>query len=39
LKTNYFCSHKLPKQQLTSFWSQGTLRVNQVEYRWLKFQL
>jgi hypothetical protein len=27
LKTNYFSSHKLPKQQLTSFWSQGILEV------------
>jgi hypothetical protein len=28
LKENYFSSHKLPKQQLTSFWSQGILGVN-----------
>jgi hypothetical protein len=28
LKKNYFSSHKLPKQQLTSFWSQGILGVN-----------
>jgi hypothetical protein len=27
LKKNYFSSHKLPKQQLTSFWSQGILGV------------
>jgi hypothetical protein len=27
LKKNYFSSHKLPKQQLTSFWSQGILEV------------
>jgi hypothetical protein len=25
---NYFSSHKLPKQQSTSFWSQGILGVN-----------
>jgi hypothetical protein len=24
---NYFSSHKLPKQQSTSFWSQGILGV------------
>jgi hypothetical protein len=28
LKKNYFSSHKLPKQQSTSFWSQGILGVN-----------
>jgi hypothetical protein len=28
LKKNYFSSHKLPKQQTTSFWSQGILRVS-----------
>jgi hypothetical protein len=27
-KNNYFSSHKLPKQQLTNFWSQGILGVN-----------
>jgi hypothetical protein len=27
LKKNYFSSHKLPKQQSTSFWSQGILGV------------
>jgi hypothetical protein len=27
LKKNHFSSHKLPKQQLTSFWSQGILGV------------
>jgi hypothetical protein len=27
-KKNYFSSHKLPKQQSTSFWSQGILGVN-----------
>jgi hypothetical protein len=26
-KKNYFSSHKLPKQQSTSFWSQGILGV------------
>jgi hypothetical protein len=25
LKKNYFSSHKLPKQQSTSFWSQGLI--------------
>jgi hypothetical protein len=28
LKKNYFSSHKLPKQQSISFWSQGILGVN-----------
>jgi hypothetical protein len=27
IEKNYFSSHKLPKQQLTSFWSQGILGV------------
>jgi hypothetical protein len=27
LKKYYFSSHKLPKQQSTSFWSQGILGV------------
>jgi hypothetical protein len=27
VKKNYFSSHKLPKQQSTSFWSQGILGV------------
>jgi hypothetical protein len=30
LKKNYFSSHKLPKQQSTSFWSQGILGVKTV---------
>jgi hypothetical protein len=30
LKKNYFSSHKLPKQQSTSFWSQGILGVNEA---------
>jgi hypothetical protein len=30
LKKNYFSSHKLPKQQSTSFWSQGILGVKYV---------
>jgi hypothetical protein len=30
LKKNYFSSHKLPKQQSTSFWSQGILGVSLV---------
>jgi hypothetical protein len=29
LKKNYFSSHKLPKQQSTSFWSQGILGVKE----------
>jgi hypothetical protein len=28
LRKNYFSSHKLPKQQSTSFWSQGILGIN-----------
>jgi hypothetical protein len=28
LKKNYVSPHKLPKQQSTSFWSQGILGVN-----------
>jgi hypothetical protein len=28
LKKDYFSSHKLPKQQSASFWSQGILGVN-----------
>jgi hypothetical protein len=27
INKNYFSSHKLPKQQSTSFWSQGILGV------------
>jgi hypothetical protein len=27
LQKKYFSSHKLPKQQSTSFWSQGILGV------------
>jgi hypothetical protein len=27
IEKNYFSSHKLPKQQWTSFWSQGILGV------------
>jgi hypothetical protein len=30
LKRNYFSSHKLPKQQSTSFWSQGILGVKVI---------
>jgi hypothetical protein len=29
-KKNYFSSHKLPKQQSTSFWSQGILGVKRA---------
>jgi hypothetical protein len=28
LKKSYISSHKLSKQQLTNFWSQGILGVN-----------
>jgi hypothetical protein len=31
-KKNYFSSHMLPKQQSTSFWSQGILGVNSNFY-------
>jgi hypothetical protein len=30
LKKKYFSSHKLPKQQSTSFWSPGILGVNYI---------
>jgi hypothetical protein len=30
IEKNYFSSHKLPKQQSTSFWSQGILGVNVI---------
>jgi hypothetical protein len=30
LKKSYFSSHKLPKQQSTSFWSHGILGVNNI---------
>jgi hypothetical protein len=30
LKKIYFSSHKLPKQQSTSFWSQGILGVKWI---------
>jgi hypothetical protein len=32
LKKKYLSSHKLPKQQSTSFWSQGILGVNLIIY-------
>jgi hypothetical protein len=32
LKKNYISSHKLPKQQSTTFWSQGILGVNGYFY-------
>jgi hypothetical protein len=38
LKHNYFSSHKLPKQQSTSFWSQGILGVKDRKnptWRWI----
>jgi hypothetical protein len=37
LKKNYFSSHKLPKQQSTSFWSQGILGVKKRKkvYIWI----
>jgi hypothetical protein len=28
----FFSSHKLPKQRLTSFWSQGILGINLSSY-------
>jgi hypothetical protein len=31
LRKNYFSSHKLPKQQLTSFWFQGILGVKLLD--------
>jgi hypothetical protein len=40
LKKNYFSSYKLPKQQSTSFWSQGILGVKLMklvhEWKWRK---
>jgi hypothetical protein len=30
LKKKYFSSHKVPKQQSTSFWSQGILGVKKT---------
>jgi hypothetical protein len=36
LKKNYFSSHKLPKQQSTSFWSQGILGVNTLSKGFFK---
>jgi hypothetical protein len=32
LKKKYSSSHKLPKQQTTSFWSQGILGVNVFDW-------
>jgi hypothetical protein len=32
MKKDYFSSHKLPKQQPTSFWSQGILGVNHYKH-------
>jgi hypothetical protein len=32
LKKKYFSSHNLPKQQSTSFWSQGILGVNNIMF-------
>jgi hypothetical protein len=32
INKNYFSSHKLPKQQSTSFWSQGILGVNGLDF-------
>jgi hypothetical protein len=36
LKKNDFSSHKLPKQQSTSFWSQGILGVKANRYKEVK---
>jgi hypothetical protein len=33
IEKNYFSSHKLPKLQLTSFWTQGILGVNDMNLR------
>jgi hypothetical protein len=38
LKQNYFSSHKLPKQQSTSFWSQGILGVKILVEVWACYQ-
>jgi hypothetical protein len=39
----YFSSHKLPKQQSTTFWSQGILGVNNIYkvkyFRWKYVQM
>jgi hypothetical protein len=32
LKKNYFSSQKLPKQQSSSFWSEGILGINHNSY-------
>jgi hypothetical protein len=32
IQKHYFSSHKLPKQQSTSFWSQGILGVKIIIY-------
>jgi hypothetical protein len=37
LKKIYFSSHKLPKQQSTSFWSQGILGVKKAVKRIVEF--
>jgi hypothetical protein len=36
LKKIYFSSHKLPKQQSTSFWSQGILGVKEKHVELIK---
>jgi hypothetical protein len=35
LEKTYFSSHKLPKQQSTSFWSQGILGVKVQGPNWM----
>jgi hypothetical protein len=39
LKKKHFSSHKLPKQQSTSFWSQGILGVKEQKHKCLKQNL
>jgi hypothetical protein len=39
LKKKYFSSHKLPKQQSTSFWSQGILGVKAIIFKVYKLFL
>ena len=36
IEKKYFSSHKLPKQQLTNFWSQGILEVNSDPWLFIK---
>jgi hypothetical protein len=38
MKKIYFSSHKLPKQQSTSFWSQGILGVKKEHYFYIELK-